>query len=103
MSVDVRIEIHDREPDFNPADWDHIAEASLQLPTGELEVHECTGGAVANFAIASGWYRVRSFHGGFATIDESGLEGSDYYLAVLWPAPQSETCVIKQCIGDEGY
>jgi len=72
MTVSVEIEIHDSEPAYDSADWDHIAEASLQLPTGRLQVHECTGGSVAQFKVEPGTYRVRSFHGGIGTIDDSG-------------------------------
>ena len=96
VTVSAAVEVHDVEPPHSPEAWDHIAEASLHLPTGRLQVHECTGGAVADLAVDPGWYRVRSFHGGFDTIDESGLEGNDHYLAVLWPAPPGELKVLKQ-------
>jgi hypothetical protein len=96
MTVGVAVEVHDTEPDYNPGQWDHIAEGSLHLPTGQLQVHECTGGPVADFEVAPGWYRVRSFHGGFDTIDASKLEGNDHYLAVLWPAPPADVRVLKQ-------
>jgi hypothetical protein len=96
MTVAVEVEIHDTEPEYNSDDWDHIAEASLHLPTGRLQVHECTGGAVASFCVEPGWYRVRSFHGGFNTIDETGLEGGDHYVAILWPAPPSDLQIVKQ-------
>ena len=96
MTVAVEVEIHDAEPPCDADRWDHIAEASLHLPTGQLQVHECTGGPVADFCVEPGWYRVRSHHGGLDTIDESGLEGNDHYLAVLWPAPPAELRVIKQ-------
>jgi hypothetical protein len=95
-SVAVVVEIHDAEPPCDADLWDHIAEASLHLPTGQLQVHECTGGVVGDFSVEPGWYRVRSHHGGFDTIDESGAEGNDHYLAVLWPAPPAELRVIKQ-------
>jgi hypothetical protein len=96
MNVDVEIEVHDSEPDYEPGQWDHIAEASLHLPSGNLDVEECTGGTVAQFRVEPGWFRVRSFHGGLDTIDESGLEGSDHYLVVLWPAPADECRVLRQ-------
>ncbi len=96
MTVAVEVEIHDAEPPCDADRWDHIAEASLHLPTGQLQVHECTGGAVADFSVEPGWYRVRSHHGGLNTIEESGLEGNDHYLAVLWPAPPAELRIIKQ-------
>lgn len=95
-TVPVEVEIHEGDPGFDAADWDHVAEASLHLPTGRLQVHECTGGPVADFDAPPGWYRVRSLGGGFDTIDESGLEGGDHYRVVLWPAPAAEVRVVKQ-------
>jgi hypothetical protein len=44
MTVAVELEIHDSEPPFHPDEWNHIGEASLHLPTGQLQVHECTVG-----------------------------------------------------------
>jgi hypothetical protein len=96
MMVAVEVEIHDSEPDYDPEEWDHIAEASLHLPTGHLQIEQCTSGIVGDFRVEPGWYRVRSFHGGLGTIDETGLEGDDHYLAVLWPAAFSELRIIKQ-------
>ena len=53
-TVPVEVEVHDADPGFDPAAWDHIVEASLHLPTGQLQVHECTGGPVAEFAVEPG-------------------------------------------------
>jgi hypothetical protein len=97
MSVPVEIEILDAEPAFEAEDWDHIAEASLHLESGQLQVHQCTLGPVADFEVDPGWYRVRSFHGGLGTVQ--GLEGDDHYRVVLWPAPPSDVRVIKQWTG----
>jgi hypothetical protein len=88
--IPVEVEVHDRDPGFDPTEWDHIAEASLHLPTGRLQVHECTGGPVAGFRIAPGWYRVRSLHAGLATADD------DRYRVVLWPAKEAGVVVVKQ-------
>ncbi|MDG3007222.1 hypothetical protein [Paludisphaera mucosa] len=96
MTVAVEVEIHDAEPACDLDAWDHVAEASLHLRTGRLQVHECTGGPVAEFAIEPGWYRVRSHHGGFDTIEEAGTDGDDHYLAVLWPAPADDVRILKQ-------
>jgi hypothetical protein len=93
-TVPVEVEVHDADLGLDPAGWDHIAEASLHLPTGQLQVHECTGGPVAELAVAPGWYRVRSFHGGLSTVER--LEGGDHYRVVLWPAPPQEVRVVKQ-------
>ncbi len=94
FTVPVEIEIHDAEPACNAEEWDHIVEASLHLPSGQLELHECTGGPVADWAVEPGWYRVRSFHGGLGTVDN--LEGSDTYLIAVWPAPPAQVRVLKQ-------
>lgn len=96
MTVPVTVEIHDTEPSFDAGAWDHIAECSLDLPSGKLQVHECTGGSVARFAVTPGTYRVRAFYGKLGSLDENGLEGEDHYTVVLWPAPFAELHVLKE-------
>lgn len=98
MDVPVELEVHDSEPPYDSALWDHIAECSLELPTGRLEIHECTGGSVARLEVEPGTYRVRSFHSGFATISRNGLDGEDYYRVVMWPSPPEECQVLKQWV-----
>ncbi len=95
--VPVAVEIHDAEPPVVEAEWDHIAEASLHLPTGALQVHECIGGVVASFELPPGWYRVRSLHARLATV--TGIEGDDHYCVLVWPAPEALVAVIKQFDG----
>ena len=96
MTVPVTVEIHEEEPPFAVEAWDHIAECSLDLPSGKLQVYECTGGSAAQFAVAPGSYRLRAFYGALGSLDASGLEGDDYYTVVLWPAPMAGVRVIKQ-------
>ena len=96
MDVPVTVEIVEAEPSLDLAAWDHVAEASLRLPTGHLQLHECTGGAVADFDITPGRYRIRLYQGGLDSIDNMGLEGNDRYHLVLWPAPHAEVRVLKQ-------
>ena len=95
-TVPVAVEVHDSEPPYDASEWDHISEASLHLPTGQLQVHESTGGPVADLKLKPGWYRVRVFQAGLSMIDDVGLEGQDHYLAVLWPAREANVVVIKQ-------
>ena len=97
FTVPVAIEIHDAEPPVVESEWDHIAEASLHVPTGALQVHECTGGVVTDFKVPPGWYRVRSLHARLATVD--GIEGQDHYRVQVWPAPEGPVTVIKQFDG----
>src|SRR5687767_13813969 len=44
MTVPVKLEVFASEPELRSDLWDHIAECSLELPSGQLELHECTGG-----------------------------------------------------------
>lgn len=85
MTVPVVLELYDSEPAFNLADHDHVVLCTLDLPTGELQVHECTGGEVLRQTVAPGRYAVLALFSGLATIDETGLEGNDAYRILLWP------------------
>ncbi|WP_375465358.1 hypothetical protein [uncultured Methylobacterium sp.] len=96
MDVPVEIEVVDRPPDLDLSAWDHVAEASLDLPSGRLEIHECTGGSVDVLSVPAGTYRVRAYHGRLGTLSEDRLDGDDHYRIVLWPAPFAEVAVLKQ-------
>ncbi|GJE62118.1 hypothetical protein [Methylobacterium trifolii] len=98
MDVPVDFEITDAPPDLDLDAWDHVAEASLDLPSGRLEIHECTGGSVDVLAVSAGTYRVRTYHGGLGTLSEDGLDGDDHYRIVLWPAPVADLAVLKQYV-----
>jgi hypothetical protein len=98
FTVPVAIEVHDSEPTVDTHSWDHIAEASLHVPTGALQIHECTGGVVTDFRVASGWYRVRSLHANLGSVD--GIEGKDHYLVQVWPSAERSVAVLKQFGGD---
>lgn len=95
MDVPVRVLIYDREPSFKSKDWDHIAEAYVDLPTGILRlntIHECYG----EMNVSPGRYRIRFLGGGFSTIAKIGVDGNDYYQCELWPAQSTDVNVIKQ-------
>ena len=94
-TVDVAVELRDAQPPMQLAGWDHVAEASLHLPSGQLEVHESTGGPVADFSLDPGWYRVRSLQGGLSTVSEDGLRGEDRYQIVVWPARMAGVVILK--------
>jgi len=96
MTVPVRIEIHAADPGFNPGGWDHIAQCSLDLPTGHLQVHECTGGALLDRTLAPGTYRMRVLFAGLGTLSSDGLEGEDRYVVALWPGPAQPFLVVQQ-------
>ena len=46
MTVPVKLEVHETEPECDATEWDHVVECSLDLPTGKLQV---TNAPVARF------------------------------------------------------
>lgn len=96
MTVPVEIEVADTPPTLAFAKWDHVAEASIELPSGRLEIHECTGGSIDVLPVAPGTYRVRAYFGGLDTLSADGLDGDDRYSIFLWPAPFTSIEVLKQ-------
>jgi hypothetical protein len=96
MTVPVRVELHETDPGCDVSAWDHVVECSLELPTGQLQVHECTGGAKLDMQVAAGAYRVRALFVGLDSLSPTGLEGDDHYVVVLWPGEAQRLRVIKQ-------
>jgi hypothetical protein len=102
MTVPVELEVCDADPGFDTADSDHVAECSLELPSGRLQVHECTGGTVLEIELAPGSYRVRVQFSGLDTLSGDGLDGDDRYGITLWPAPPAGIEIAKQWSGPHG-
>lgn len=96
MTVSVEIEIAKEAPVLLPEKWDHVAEVSLDLPSGQLEIHECTGGSIDILSIPPDIYRVRVYFGGLNSLSDDGFDGGDHYRIVLWPAPFDDIAVLKQ-------
>jgi hypothetical protein len=95
LTVPVEIGLLVRPPTGGLDDWDHVVEASLELPSGNLECHECTGGSIDRWRVTPGPYRVRAYFGGLGTIDRHGIEGGDHYKVELWPAPLAPAVLLK--------
>src|SRR5215467_7944100 len=96
MTVPVKLEVHETEPECDATEWDHVVECSLDLPTGKLQVHECTGGPVLDLDLDPGPYRVRALFAGLSTLSADGLEGDDEYTVVLWKGSPTSLRVVKQ-------
>ncbi len=89
--------------------WDHVTEASIDLPSGELYLTEPEGlmGKSLPLAIKSGTYRLRIYYGDVASaFRDFGPwlgpldEGGDHYLVRLWPSSnQSLPLVLKRWEG----
>lgn len=99
MDVPVTLEVFAMEPETDFDEWDHVAEASLELPSGHLEIRECTGGSIGRIDLSPGTYRVRAYFGALSELSEDGLEGKDHYRLVLWPEVFSPVEVLKQFPG----
>jgi hypothetical protein len=95
MDVPVEIEVALSPPPLVLEAWDHVAEASLELPSGRLEIHECTGGSIDILSVTPGSYRMRACFAGLASLSEDGLDGDDHYHIALWPAPVAPVEVLK--------
>lgn len=96
MDVPVTLDLADAPPPLDLDAWDHVAEASLDLPSGRLEIHECTGGSIDILDVAPGSYRVRACFAGLGTLSADGLDGDDRYHLTLWPASAAPVEVLKQ-------
>lgn len=100
MDVPVELEVHARDPGFDETVWDHVAECSLDLPTGQLQVHECTGGAVLDLPVAPGTYQARILFAGLDSLSDDGLDGSDRSCVDLWPGPERDLTIAKHWTGE---
>lgn len=98
MVVPVEVTVSAAAPALAFDGWDHVAEASLDLPSGRLEIHECTGGSIDILPVAPGTYRMRAYYGGLDTLSEDGLDGDDRYSLFLWPAPFAPVEILKQYV-----
>ena len=95
MTVPVEVSIWPAEPDVHYADWQHCATAPLKVQSGQIQIHECTGSALANITVPSGDYIVRCLFRGLDTLSPNGLDGQDFYSIQLWPGHSSALTIIK--------
>jgi hypothetical protein len=96
MTVPVDLEILVSEPEEDFENWQHIAEASLDLPSGKLQIEECGGETKDVLVLPSGSYRIRAFYGDLDKLSFNGLDGDDHYKVVMWQAPFESIEILKQ-------
>ena len=99
--VPVRVSLHNAELAVDLNLYDHVVQASVALPTGQLQVHECTGGVVLAWTVKPGTYRVLALFSGLGTLTANGLDGEDTYHLVLWPGSAVPLKVLKQWLEAE--
>jgi|ERR1051325_1809695 hypothetical protein len=98
MDVPVEIEIVNGPPQNDLAQWDHVMECGIDVPSGRLVIAGCTDyfPDAARLNIAPGTYRARIYYGDLDSLSEDGLTGDDHYRIVLWPSNDLTRNVIKR-------
>jgi hypothetical protein len=92
IMVDVRVLSSEPTED---AYADHIVETSLNLPSGLLQIKDCTNyDTILELNLEKGTYRVRISSFKLWTVEND--KGDDYYVVEIWKAGFSTTKVIKE-------
>jgi len=97
-TVPVELRVEAEEPATALDDYDHVAEASIDIPSGRLVI---AGNSdywpdAPRIDLAPGSYRVRVLYRGLATVSDDGLAGDDSYALVLWPGQPAPVRVLKR-------
>jgi hypothetical protein len=104
MYVDVTVELLDRTPGDAGDDFDHVVEASVEVPSGRIAILGCTDYLpdAARFEVPNGFVRVRASRANLANVRQPDEEGHDAPEAAeqvhlqIWPAPHSSPVVIRR-------
>ena len=98
MDVPVDIEILDGPPQNDLAQWDHVMECGIDVPSGRLVIAGCTDyfPDAARLDVAPGTYRARIHYGNLDSLSDDGLDGDDHYKVVLWVCDDISRRVIKR-------
>lgn len=109
MHVAVTVELLDHPPVDDSDAFDHVVEASVEVPTGRIAILGCTDYLpdAARFEVPKGFARVRASRSNLAHVRQPGEEGFDALKTVdrirlrIWPAPHSAPTVIKRWKADD--
>jgi hypothetical protein len=84
--VAVLLEVHDEEPPIDLAEWDHVAECSLDVGSGRIVIAGCTDyfPDADRLEVPPGHYRARVSFGVLTRGSDGGLPGEDHYRVQLW-------------------
>ncbi|MGC5018323.1 hypothetical protein [Micromonospora sp. DT47] len=104
VNVAVTLEVLDAAPADDSAEFDHVAEGSLQVPSGRLVVMGCTDyePEAARFRVAAGPIRVRVARSNLAEAVRLGIDSDEDSATMerlrlqVWPAPHADPVVIKR-------
>jgi hypothetical protein len=104
VNVAVILEVLGAAPEDDSAEFDHVVEGSLQVPSGRLVVMGCTDyePEAARFGVAAGPVRVRVARSNLAEAERLGIDSDDapatmeWLRLQVWPAPHEGPVVIKR-------
>jgi hypothetical protein len=93
--INVQVNIHPQEqPVFNLQAYGHIVEASIEVPSGVLQILNCTAMELqVEINIAPGTYTVRASSANLSTVKAD--TGNDFYVIDIYPSLKKERAVIK--------
>jgi hypothetical protein len=92
--IKVEVRVLSSEP-TKDADADHIVETSLNLPSGLLQIKDCTNyDTELELNLEKGTYRVRISSFKLWTVEND--KGDDYYVVEIWKSAFAETVILKE-------
>jgi hypothetical protein len=95
--TDVTVRLEPQRPAIASADWDHLVEGGIVVPSGRLHLYgpEDTVSHEVSIAVPPGEYSLIACGRDFASTNEYGDEGRDRYALILWPGPPLRRRVLK--------
>ncbi|MGW1588292.1 hypothetical protein [Streptomyces sp. NPDC002386] len=104
VNVSVTVVVLPQEPSDDSAEFDHVVEASLDVPSGRLMVLGCTDYApdAATFEVAPGWNRVRVSRSNLARAAQADVdsdespETTEKIRIQVWAASESPATITKR-------
>jgi hypothetical protein len=97
-SVVASVAVREDAPEDDIAAWDHVVDAAIEVPSGEMVVAGCTEhrASAERIKVAPGVYNVRAYYGNLDVDDPNATEGDDFYNVALWPGSWRERVVVKR-------
>jgi hypothetical protein len=94
--IQVQVNIHQQKQNiFNLQDYNHIVEASIDAPSGILQILNCTGmEKQLELTVIPGTYIVRSSSANLSTVQND--TGNDFYVIDIYPSEKKERTVLKK-------
>lgn len=98
VDVDFEVEIVEKKPQLNLAEWDNVSQGYLTISSGKCAIFGCTDYLpdAARITLPSGDYAAFSMAKGLDTITEEWEDADDYYKVILWPSSTNEHKSIKR-------